>query len=316
MSELEKKIRKDFGDNILVDGNYILSQDKKVIPITPKLDLITGGGIPEGSFVLLSSQPKVGKTSLSLDFASTAQKEEHGNREIYFYNVEARLKPRDLLGIPRLNIEKFHVIQSQPGKILHAADYLQICEQFINDKPNTVHIIDSFSALCTEAEMNADMSQMQRADGAKLLSKFCRKIANVLPVNNTILIGIVHLMANPSGYGKQYTEKSGFGVQYHSDVKLRATTMRPWKLSEQSNPIGQEVDWTCEYSSLGSPMQKTTTYLRYGEGYDKVQELASMGVDLGLIKKGGSWYTFSFLNTNGDEHKVQGVENVRTRKED
>jgi RecA/RadA recombinase len=163
--------------------------------------------------VVLTGQPKCGKTTTSLDFAANAQKPEYGSgsykdgRMVYYLNIEGRLKKRDLEGIPGLNLEKFDVIGSQTGKILRAEEYLQIAERIINQEPGCVVIIDSYSALCTEAEITSDMDKMQRADGAKLLAKFCRKVANVIPVNKNIVIGITHLMGNPTGYGAEFKEK-------------------------------------------------------------------------------------------------------------
>src|SRR6185369_7954439 len=90
----------------------------------------------------------------------------------------------------------------------------------IKNEPGAVVIIDSFSALCTEAENLGSMDEQQRADGPKLLAKFCRKVANVVPINQIILIGITHIMANPSGYGNPISEKSGNALKFQSDVKL------------------------------------------------------------------------------------------------
>ena len=202
---LKEDVLKQFGSDIILSGNAIVDKKTVIIPVSPSVDLILNGGIPEGSFVVLTGQPKCGKTTTSLDFAATAQKPQYAHssfkegREVYYLNIEGRLKKRDLEGIPGLNLEKFHVIGSQTGKILHAEEYLQIGERIINEIPGCLLIIDSYSALCTEAEITSDMDKMQRADGAKLLAKFCRKVSNVIPVNKNIVIGITHLMGNPTG---------------------------------------------------------------------------------------------------------------------
>ena len=216
---LKEDVTKTFGDDIILTGNAIVDKKGVVIPVSPSLDIILNGGIPEGSFVVLTGQPKCGKTTTSLDFAATAQRLEYkgdlkDSREVYYLNIEGRLKKGDLEGIPGLNLDKFHVIGSQQGKILHAEEYLQIGEKIINEIPGSVLIIDSYSALCTEAEITSDMDKMQRADGAKLLAKFCRKVANVIPVNKNIVIGITHLMGNPTGYGAEFKEKSGQAIAY------------------------------------------------------------------------------------------------------
>jgi RecA/RadA recombinase len=184
MMALKEDVKKNFGDNVMLTANSVIDKKLITIPVSPALDVVLNGGIPEGSFVIFTGQPKCGKTTTSLDFCATAQKKEyaHGSfkegREVYYLNIEGRLKKRDLEGIPGLNLDKFNIIGSQEGKILHAEEYLQIGERIINEIPGSVVIIDSYSALCTEAEITSEMNKMQRADGAKLLAKFCRKVAD------------------------------------------------------------------------------------------------------------------------------------------
>jgi recombination protein RecA len=310
---LKEDVVKSFGDDIILTGNAIVDKKSVVIPVSPSLDIILNGGIPEGSFVVLTGQPKCGKTTTSLDFAATAQKPEYKGdlkdpREVYYLNIEGRLKKRDLEGIPGLNLDRFHVIGSQQGKILHAEEYLQIAEKIINEIPGSLLIIDSYSALCTEAEITSDMDKMQRADGAKLLAKFCRKVANVIPVNKNIVIGITHLMGNPTGYGAEFKEKSGQAIAYQTDIKLRAKTFKPWTLSADSTQIGQEIEWQVICSALGPPGGQITSYIRYGQGVDKYMEAITLSSDMGLIHKGGAWYTLTGLP---DKPKFQGSEKVR-----
>jgi recombination protein RecA len=310
---LKEDVVKNFGDDIILTGNAIVDRKSVIIPVSPSLDIVLNGGIPEGSFVVLTGQPKCGKTTTSLDFAATAQKPEYQGalktpREVYYLNIEGRLKKRDLEGIPGLNLDRFHVIGSQQGKILHAEEYLQIAEKIINEIPGSVLIIDSYSALCTEAEITSEMDKMQRADGAKLLAKFCRKVANVIPVNKNIVIGITHLMGNPTGYGAEFKEKSGQAIAYQTDIKLRAKTFKPWTLSADSTQIGQEIEWQVICSALGPPGGNITSYIRYGQGVDKYMEAITLASDMGIIHKGGAWYTLTALE---DKPKFQGAEKVR-----
>jgi recombination protein RecA len=311
--QVTEEVRKAFGDNIILLGSAIIEKKILTIPVSPAIDIILNGGIPEGSFVVLTGQPKCGKTTTSLDFAATAQKKEYQGelkspREVYYLNIEGRLKKRDLEGIPEMDLSRFHVIGSQQGKILHAEEYLQIAEKIINEVPGCVMIIDSYSALCTEAEITSDMDKMQRADGAKLLSKFCRKVANVIPVNKNIVIGITHLMGNPTGYGAEFKEKSGQSIAYQTDIKLRAKSFKPWTVGADSPQIGQEIEWQVLCSALGAPGGQITSYLRYGQGIDKCTEMVNLAADMGIINKGGAWYTISFME---EKPKFQGVEKLR-----
>ena len=314
MMTIEKDILKEFGEGVIRSGSSVVDSELLTIPVSPALDVVLGGGIPEGSFVVLTGQPKCGKTTLSLHFAARCQDPKYNGelckegRDVYFFNIEGRLKKRDLEGIPGLALDRFHVIGSEPGKILSAEDYLSIAEKTINNVTGSVVILDSYSALCTEAEITSGMDKMQRADGAKLLAKFCRKVANVVPVNKNVVIGITHLMGNPTGYGAEFKEKSGQAVAYQTDIKLRAKKFSPWKVGKEDTQIGQEVEWQVVTSALGSPGGNIVSHLRYGEGIDKHMELFSLAVDIGLIHKGGAWYTFSSLP---DSPKFQGAEKAR-----
>lgn len=290
----------------IVDVQYIGQKECQCIQIDH----------PRGLYVI-DNYIATHNTTMALTLAATCQKPEYGGefcpegRDIYYYNVEGRLKRRDLIGIPNLNLDKFHIIESTPGKILRGEEYLQIADTLINSKIGAVHIIDSYSALCTEAELTAGMDQMQRADGAKLLSKFCRKVSNVIPVNKSIVIGVTHQMANPTGYGKAFKEKSGQSIAYQVDVKLQAVAMRPWK-DKNEIQIGQEVDWQCLTSAIGPPGKTTTSYIRYGEGIDKIQELSTLALDLGLIQQSGSWCKFLFIDPENPP-SVQGIDNIKPK---
>jgi|TARA_R110002110_G_scaffold381545_1_gene592441 recombination protein RecA len=314
ISAIEKDIIKEFGEGVIRSGSSVIDSELLVVPISPALDLVLGGGIPEGSFVTFTGHPKCGKTTTSLHFAAKCQRPENSGelcpdgREVFFFNIEGRLKKRDLEAISGLDLDRFHVIGSEPGKILTAEDFLSIAEKTINNVPGSVVILDSYSALCTEAEITSSMNKMQRADGAKLLAKFCRKIANVVPVNKNIVIGITHLMGNPTGYGAEFKEKSGQAVAYQVDVKLRAKRFSPWEIS--GTQIGQTVEWQVVTSALGPPGGKITSYLRYGQGLDECTELVILGSDLGLITKAGAWYKFDFVESD-DKPKFQGAENCR-----
>lgn len=310
---LTTDLQKTFGDDILMSGNAIKEKETIVIPLSPSLDMILNGGVPEGSFMVLTGQPKCGKTVTSLSLAATALEPQYqGNlekpRHVYYLNIEGRLKKRDIEGIKGLDLNRFTLIGSTQGKILHAEEYLQIAERIINQEPGSIVIIDSYSALCTEAEITSDMNKMQRADGAKLLAKFCRKVANVIPVNKNIVIGITHLMGNPTGYGAEFKEKSGQAIAYQTDIKLRAKRFSPWLLGKENSQIGQEVEWQVVCSALGPPGATTTSYIRYGEGIDKYMELFNLAVDIGVISKGGAWYTFTSVE---ETPKFQGSEKAR-----
>ena len=100
----------------------------------------------------------------------TAPKPEHGvlvdGRDVYYLNIEGRLKKRDLEGIPGLNLDKFHVIGSQQVRY-YTEEYLSIGKRILT-KNRDLQSLTWYSALCTEAEITADMGKNAKIDGAKL----------------------------------------------------------------------------------------------------------------------------------------------------
>jgi len=311
-ANIENTIIKEFGDNILVSGQSIIDTQDLIIPVSPKLDIILGGGIPEGSFVITTGPPKCGKTISALDFAATAQQPQYKcdigrpeGRHIYYFNIEGRIKGRDLKGIHHLNIskERFTVIKSTLGNILTAEMNIDIAEKLINACPGDVFIIDSFSALCTKGRFDSNIEGRYRDDTPLLLANFCKRISNVIATNKIIFIGITHIIANQGqGYTK-WTEASGRKIQYQADVKLKCTHFSPWETRDTQ--IGQDVHWICETSALGPPGGKCTSKLRYNYGLDKEAEIIELATDLGIIKKSGAWLSYNNKNLG------QGIEKTK-----
>lgn len=309
----KKKAEKteEFGKDIYLSGQYVVDSPTTVVPVSPLMDLMLNGGIKFGSFVIPTGPPKVGKTSFSLDMAATAlgiPSQFDNPRELYFYNIEGRLNPRDLAGIKHLKQylgERVKVFSSKPGDIKVAENFLQQGEEAINTKPGSIFIFDSFSALCSQEGKNKEWDGKAYRDNVPIfLSQFCKRISNVIPINQSIVVGITHQIAN-TGFGfSSWAEASGNKIQYQVDVKLKATHSTDW--IEGDAKVGQDVHWKCFCSSLHNGPVETTeavSKLRYGLGIDKAAELANVCVDIGLIQRAGSWYTI------GDQ-KVQGLPKV------
>jgi RecA/RadA recombinase len=329
-NSLEKK----YGDKVFKSGTQLVNTHKDIIGVSPFVNVGIGSGIPEGSVVLLSGDPKCGKTVTSLMIAKNAQKQ---GRKVILLNIETRLKKRDLLGIKGLDPEELIVVGSfrdededgnAEGKILTAEEYLAIAEHYIHECPGCVVIFDSISQLVTEGELNSEIDKQHRAPAAVLMARFTKRMAPVISVNNCVMVGIIHLVANTSGQGRKTKNRSGGRkVQYAVDVDLECMYTEPWNIgtSENQNIIGQIIHWkTLSTSSSVPPNRKFKSYLRYGIGLDEVFEMLQLAIDFGMIdKKGGGWHVFSFLQNHLEEideeewsdevikkYKVQGAVNA------
>jgi recombination protein RecA len=296
---MNKDIIKEYGD-VLHDASSITEKPLEVISVGPKLDMALGGGVPEGSLFIMTGPEKVGKTVTALSFCANAQK--HYEREVYYANIEGRLKKRDLQGITDLSLdpELMQIIGSTEGNILSAEKYLSIVDNIVHTKPGAVTVVDSFSALSSESELTGNLEDVQVMSVQKILAKFCRRISNVLPINRVTVVGITHLMANVQrfGRGKTKIEKSGSALKYQVDVKLHATHSVP--LMQGDTQIGQTIHWQIVTSAIGPPGQKVESHIRYGKGIWKEMEIADLLIDFGLITKAGAWLKLP----NGE--KIQG----------
>ncbi len=293
-----KEITKELGNNIIVKGSEIIERPRTIIPVSPRINQALNGGIPEGSWVILAGEPKAGKTLTALHFAKKCQEERYGGRNVYYLNIEGRLKKRDILGIPGIDAERLTIIESTEDKILSSQDFLTIAEKILHTDKRCLVIFDSVSQLCEEKALINGIGTETRGGGAKLMSQFTAQMANVVPVKNSIVICILHVLANTSGWGSNTFEKGGNSIQFQVDVKLRvqgAPVLR--KVSDKSPPFGQIVTWKCLSSALGPPHRVCESYIRYGEGVDEIHEAILDAKDIGLIT-GSSHLTFNFLKSH------------------
>ena len=299
--QLRKEINKNHNTSVVTQASELIVADKKVVSVSPMADYNLGGGIPEGTWLILSGLPKAGKTVTALQIAANAQKQ-YG-KPVYIGSVEHRINKKELEGIHGLDVSEVEMIQSTAGKILTAQDFLQEFTTVIKSIPGCVLIIDSTSALCAEGEFANVMNDksLGRNEGPRLLAQFCRKMTGVVPVQNTIVIVIQHLIANTSGYGEPYYEDGGRKMQHQADTKLRCTTFQKWENTKKDDQIGQVINWQIKTAALTKPGGKFQSYLRYGYGLDDIKEYMSLGLDMGVIEKGGAWYTFGNLKAQGED---------------
>lgn len=324
----------DYKARIAMSGaEFLKEEDKKIIPLSPVFDAYLGGGISEGSLVILAGTEGCGKSQTALHFAARCQRSENGGRMVFYHAIEHRVSVRDLKSIPGLDLDKIIIVRSSPAilddegnvvtpaKILTATEHLDLAEKEMRDYPGCLIVFDSISMLLSQKEAEKEIEDQQIGEAARLLHKFCRRSAPILDVNNCILICIVQGYSSIGPHGKSFIEKGGRSIKYLANVHLRCTYAADWKEKDTDpKPMGKIPEWTIVKANLsgGIPGSKFQSYIRYGIGIDEIFELIQVGLSLGMIDQSGAWFTLSFMQDYDKDYidkkyKVQGAAKLAER---
>jgi len=303
-----KEVIKKHG-HVVSRGSEILEEknDLDIIKVSPSIDIALGGGIKEGSWVILTGDPKSGKTTTALQIAANCQNEKNP-RPVIYIDAEARLKAMNLSGVDGLKLEDIRVVHSSEEP-LSAEQFLDIAVKLISSEEfyRCVCIIDSTSSLIPEKELNEDITGSFRAGLPRILAIFCRKLSNIITMQRATIMIITHFIANTSGYGAHRLPDCGRKIQYQADTRMEVKNIKPWESG--SKQIGQQINWKIVCSSMGPPGGECLSWLRYGTGIDSTQELLTLGCEIGLISKAGAWYQCDFLEEK-ESKKFQGQDKL------
>lgn len=289
--DLLNQIIKKYG-HVIKTGSDVLNEreDYSVLSVSPVMDVALGGGIKEGSWVMLSGPPKTGKTTLAMQLVYNCQQED---RPILYVNAEGRLKEMNF-EIHGLDPSKMQIVSAE-NKPLSAEDFLDIVYKFVSAKENAgcLCVIDSISSLIPKRDLEQDISGETRPGLPKILSDFVKKLGQIVPNQRAIVVMITHIINNTSGYGSPKMADGGVKIQFQSDTRLEVKSITPWV--QDNEQIGQAVNWKVWWSSIGPPGAECQSWIRYGHGIDNIQEIIMMGQEAGFISQNGAWMTCNFL---------------------
>lgn len=297
--------------NIVEQGDKVLQdlEDFKTIGLSPALDLALGGGIREGSVVVMTGDPKTGKTTTSLYFAAKAQA---AGKNIHYFNTEGRLTKENFKGIKGLDVEKIKIIQATEEKpVVSAEDFLNSLEFYIKNSSDFVAIVDSASNMVPQDELDGLIRGGVRAQLPKLLSMFFKRISGDVARTKAILIFITHNIANTGGsrWSPSKVADCGNMLQYQAGTNMVITHRGKWEETDDSgNDVGQIANWVVKTSAAGGkPNSSATSYIRYGVGIDELRELTEIANELTFIKQAGAWYTVITAIENRTDPAIKAV---------
>ena len=300
-----EQIEKAFGKGAVMkmDGSH---QDENLQVISTGslgLDLALGvGGLPRGRIVEIFGPESSGKTTLCLETVAQCQK---AGGVCAFIDAENAFDP---VYARKLGVKVEELLVSQPDTGEQALD---ICDTLVRSGGVDMVVVDSVAALVPKAEIEGDMGDSHVGLHARLMSQALRKLTGHIKKTNTLVIFINQLrMKIGVMFGNPETTTGGNALKFYSSVRLdiRGTTqIKPSGKDKDKDemPIGKETKVKVIKNKVAPPFRTAAFDILYGEGISWEGELIELGVNCGVLKKSGAWYSY-----NGNKIG-NGKENVR-----
>jgi len=259
-------------------------------------DLSLGvGGFPRGRVVEVFGPEATGKTTLVLHVIAEAQKQ-GGNAA--FIDAEHALAPPYAASV---GVDVDNLLISQPD---YGEQALEIAEVLVRSGAVDVIAVDSVAALVPKAELEGEMGDVHMGLQARLMSQALRKLTAIVSRSKTCFI-FVNQIREKIGFflGSPETTSGGRALKFYSS--LRIDIRRLATLKEGDKVIGNRVKVKIVKNKMAPPFRESQFDIIYGEGISKEGDLIDCGVDIGLLEKSGTWYSYK------GERLGQGRENVK-----
>ena len=291
-------IEKNYGK-----GSIMKLGDGVVIPVEAistgslSLDWALGvGGVPRGRIIEIYGPESSGKTTLCLHIIAEAQK--LGGLAA-FIDAEHAL---DVNYAKRLGVDTNNLLISQPD---YGEQALDIVDTLIRSNAIDIIVIDSVAALVPRAEIEGDMGDAHMAVQARLMSQALRKITGAISRSKTCVI-FTNQLRSKIGimFGNPETTTGGNALKFYASVRL--DIRRIAAIKEGNDVIGNRTKVKVVKSKVAPPFKEVEFDILYNEGISKAGDVIDLGVNNGIIKKSGAWFTYG-------EDRFQGREQLRQK---